>query len=359
MLNTVGLLMADDSIQDRDDDIRSDIGSKVSIPSARSRRHRPPPSVPGLPANMSKQEHEAQQRRNEHMVRHRRLLDQRKEDERFIKEKVSRNEAEREKRFVDIMEDIEQKDVLRVQAAQIINDSEMEEDRRRNCLYNEWDSKVCQRIEYQLHKYMSRNKAEPPAGIEKRDYLIASDDPIKKSLLEERKEESFRRAADAIIGGNSRLELGEKGLLERIQARERAAEAVSARERSRPILEPTKWGQRLHYASPYGYFAQGCEAGTGFHTARRQGPGAHRPDERDGVPTAGKVRTRDEGEIKYSQLDHLHGESQWLGDSYEHKQAWGAGSAAPNQDHFTYSHNQESVALEFPLGKKIFTSMHM
>jgi len=351
--------MADDSYQDRDDDVRSDIGSKLSMPSARGRRNRPPPSIPGLPANMSKEEYETQQRSREHMVRHKRLLNQRTEDERAIKERMSRNEVERERRFVAMMEDIEQKDELRVQAAHTINDFEIEEERRRNCLYNEWDTQVCQRIEYQLHKYMSRDKAEPPAGIEKRDYLITADDPIKKSLLEERKEESFRRAADAIIGGKSRLELGEKGLLERIQARKVEAEAVSARERTRPILEPRMWGQRLHYASPYGYFAQGCEAGDGFHSARRMGPSAHIPDERDGVPTAGKVRTRDDRGVQYSQLDSLQGDSQWLGDAHKHKQAWGTGSAAPNQDHFTYSRNQDSVRTEFPLGKKIFTSMHM
>ena len=53
--------------------------------------------------------------------------------------------------------------------------------------------------------------------------------------------------------------------------------------RTRPILEPTEWGQQRLQGTRFGRFAQACNQGSGFKRARRGGFDAFLPE---GAPPA-------------------------------------------------------------------------
>merc|ERR1719174_1342390 len=92
-------------------------------------------------------------------------------------------------------------------------------------------------------------------------------------------EENFRRTADAIMQDGTMGRRSDQ-LQDVIKQRELDEAAVRNRLTCRPMFPVPLWEQRQHYATPYGYFAQGCEKGTGFHSARRMGEDMHRPDEK-------------------------------------------------------------------------------
>lgn len=76
----------------------------------------------------------------------------------------------------------------------------------------------------------------------------------------------------------------------------------------------------------------------------------HQPDERDGVPTAGKTKTR----FEKNQLGMLTGTIAKHGEAARYRTDFGSGCIAPCQDHYSYERGAGVVSAEFPLGKRAF-----
>ncbi|CAD7926724.1 unnamed protein product [Amoebophrya sp. A25] len=119
--------------------------------------------------------------------------------------------------------------------------------------------------------------------------------------------------------------------------------------RTRPVLEPHLWEQLRIQATPYGHFAQVCAQGPDYQKTRN-----FVPDETDCVPAAGKRKTR----FTRDDVGILKGEIRDRGESSQHKNTFGASSAAPNQDHYTYEKGTRVVDNEFPLGKMMLPHKH-
>lgn len=118
------------------------------------------------------------------------------------------------------------------------------------------------------------------------------------------------------------------------------------------------WDQLSLQGTPYGHFAQVCEAGANFRTSVKTGN--HAPPEHDGVFAAGKrVFAKKSGKIRNDpgilEMEHS---ICTRGESIKFKSDVGAGHGVPNQDHFTYEKGEFVTDNEFPLGKKIFNWKH-
>lgn len=290
-------------------------------------------------AQSSKAEWEASQKRKEHLARHQKLRSLREQDARSIQDRCARNLKSRERRFEALMDNIQAEDVVRVEAAWTIRQHEAERADRSHALHERWEQEVNQRVQSQLQKYMTQQPENAPAY---RDLLLPGDDPLKRPLHEHRAEEKFRRAADLVIAGAS--------------PRGEPKSARGQREASRFVLEPERWSQLHHYASPYGHFTQSCErqgGSVGFHSARRMGTDVHLMDESDGVPIAGKGKHRQQRNL----LGQLEGVRAREGESALRKSAAGCSSGAPNQDHYDVEIGNAVVDAEFPLGKRCYPGL--
>merc|ERR1719382_1500664 len=190
---------------------------------------------------------------------------------------------------------------------------------------------------------MTKVPPPKPLGLD-REHLIKSDDPVKTFVRDLQAEESFHRVANAIIQGSPRQEVSEQ-----VQDRRLIAEAVAKRDRCRPMLQVEHWDQQNHYSLPCGCFTQGYQ-NEGYRTARRMGTDTHTIDESDGVPAAGKTKTR----FEKNKMGMLEGNLAREGESARHKQAHGASSGAPCQDHFHYEQGIPIVDAEFPTGKRMY-----
>lgn len=301
--------------------------------------HSAPRRAPGT----SRLEHEAARRRTEHAAQRRLLLQTRKEDEGRIQERRVRSVQAREARFEGLLEDIRREDPLRVEASRTIAEHEAEKARKRHELHGRWDAQVAQRVERQLLKYSGPASARADPGF--RERLRASDHPGSQELRQQQAEERFHQAAALVLEGSPRAEVRE-----RQGQRVLVQQAVANREGTRPMLPVEAWGQIQHHASPLGGFAQGCERGTRSLSARRMGASAHCVDESDGVPAAGKTRTR----FARNLLGMLEGSLAREGEAARHKLAHGASSGAPCQDHFFYPQGNEVVDAEFPVGRRCY-----
>lgn len=356
ILSNVGSILSEDSV--------SQIGTGGALSARQTHstsRRRAGDSPDPIGGQFSKAEWEKRRKKIAHGVQHERRLAQREEDEKNVRERAERLAQLREQKFVEMMDHIRGTDSVRVEAAQIIRQQEMEEDKKRRDFYARWDSEVCQRVELQMQRFMQRKMPAPPGAPAYREELLSSDDPVKKCLQDQKAEEDFRRFADLVIQGTP-PELDPAAakrmtLKERVRHREATEEAVRNRSTSRPMLPTEQWGQQELFASPYGYFAQRCQAYDGrhdFHSSKRMGTDCHRPDESDGVPAAGKTRTKTRTYLERNQIGILAGNIAKEGESARHKQPHGPGSGAPCQDHFSYEQNQHIVENEFPVGKRCF-----
>jgi len=267
------------------------------------------------------------------------------------------------------MDKITTDDVHRVEAARIVREEDSRQYRRKLALYNEWDTQVSLRVETQLQRFMTKvgkaaGEVQPSSA---RERLLQSDDPTKRCLRDHRDEENFRRAADAVLKGHERLDQGAK-LADVVRDRELEECTVRERTNSRPVLPVELWAQQHHYASPYGYFAQGCEKSGGrpqeaWLSARRMGPDAHRPDESDGVPAAGKTKFKSRLGCQHNQLGMLAGDIAMHGETVHLERCRGRGGrgvgaqGAPGQDHYSYEVGNDVVECEFPVGKRCFPGL--
>lgn len=249
------------------------------------------------------------------------------------------------------MANIRSEDVVRVQVARTIRQHELERHARTEAVYREWDREIAQRVDVQLMKYMTR---QPPAlADEFRDTILKKDDPVKRSIHDHHSEEEFRRAADSIIQGNTPR--GVQAQAAMYPPSESHGPATS-RALTRPVLPVEQWGQQAHYASPYGHFTQSCEqanCGAGFHSARRLGDNKHMHDESDGRSAAGKTRTRFEKHC----VGMLAGNLAREGEVAAYKNARGASSGAPGQDHYGFETGNAIIDAEFPVGRRCFPQL--
>jgi hypothetical protein len=136
---------------------------------------------------------------------------------------------------------------------------------------------------------------------------------------------------------------------------ETQAQSMVQKSSTRPVFEPTGWGQREIQGSMFGHFAQVCEHGPGFKRSVRSGTDAHRPDVSDGVLVAGSRRSRVHG---MGDIGTLRGDLASLGESAQHKTMVGSSCGAPGQDHYAFETGSRVTDLEFPLGKKMFKEFH-
>lgn len=309
----------------------------------------------------TKAEFQRIQKAKEHAVKHERMLAQREKDDVAIKENAARSQQIRDQKFREMMDDIRSNDSIRVEAAHIIHQQEMEEQKKRQDMWSQWDKEVSQRVELQLQKYMTRKDITPRGPLLHREELFRSDDPMKRGLMEQKAEDNFRRLADNIIQGGRAMSEGKDSLQEMLRQRQVIEEAVNQRSVTRPVLPAEQWGQQELFAGPYGYFAQRCERvdrGEPFHSNKRMGANRHQPDETDGMQTAGKKREKTRAYSKYNQMGMLVGDHCQLGQAYRHKQPHGAGSAAPLQDHYFFERGNDVVESEFPVGKRCFKHLN-
>jgi len=333
------------------------MGGAMTARESVSTRNRRRPDLDSEGIAKTKAEFQRLQKFKENSVRHEKMLLQRDKDAEQVKERAVRSQQIREQKFREMMEDIRSNDSIRVEAAHIIHQQEMEQFKKRQYLWSEWDRGVSQRIELQLQKYMTRKETTPRGPSMYREELLSTDDPVKRCLIEQKAEDNFRRLADNIIQGGRVAMEGKEGLEAMFNDRRIMEEEVANRYKSRPVLPVEQWGQQELFAGPYGYFAQRCERhdrGEPFQTTKRMGAGRHLPDEADGVETAGKKQEKTRAYTKYNQMGMLVGDHCKVGDAYRHKQPHGAGSAAPLQDHYFYEKGNEVVEKEFPVGKRCF-----
>lgn len=281
--------------------------------------------------------------------------DQRQRDMKDMLEVVERRHERREDRYKRLIDNITGRDNLAYRTAMALRERQDHEDRRRQELHATWDEKVYQPLAAQANDHMNPpNRAvqqmlhgSKSVGFmlpyEKKTMLArVHEDPDRKPVVEMAKESAFHHAANTVLGVSSSAPNLRKG-------------HVVPRALSRPTLEPTLWSQSLLQGTLFGHFAQVAEQGANFKRARRGGVGVHIPDESDGVSAVGKRKTRAYG---HHDLGILKGATAIAGECSQHLQAWGAGSGAPAQDHYTYETGHAVTSKEFPLGKRMFPDFH-
>lgn len=339
VLGNVASLIADNSISRIDDDA----GARLSKKSGRA----------PLSAREARADFEARRKQTENLVKAQTLRRLREEDQQRIREKCERKRQMREQQFENLFERISNMDVLRIEATQMIRQHEMEQERKREALYTDWDTNVSQRVESQLMKYVKHQTL----GDGYRDTILPGDDPLKRATHDQKREDDFSIAADLHIKGAEHAAKENMSLKDLVKQREYQEYLVSHRSTSREVLPPQMWEQRQLYASPYGHFMKSCEsqtdAGGEFHSLRRMGENVHLPDETDGIPTAGKTKNR----LQKNLLGMLEGKVAKEGESALFKASHGASSGAPCQDHHSFEKGSSIVDVEFPVGKKCFPAL--
>lgn len=306
----------------------------------------------------NKAEFQKMQKQKEHAIKHEKVIALREKDEAKVRERALRSQQLRENKFQEMMKDIASNDSVRVEVAQIIQAQDMEKEQKRQNTWGKWDQEVSQRIQLQLNKYMTRRSPHEQSPRMHREELLASDDPSKRCMIEQKQEDNFRRIAETIIHGNPCG--GNGSLKERIRQREIIEAQVNNRSTTRPCLPVDQWGQAELFAGPHGYFSQRCERvdkGEPFHSNRRMGAECHLPDEADGVSAAGKKRVKTRAYTNYNHMGMLAGDHCKMGEAYKHKAHHGAGSAAPMQDHYHFEKGNAIVDSEFPVGKRCYPQL--
>jgi len=271
-------------------------------------------------------------------------------------EVVERRHVRRAERFDRLLDNVCGRDNLAYRTALALRERQDHEEKSRRELHQNWEQQVYQPIAKQAFDHMNpTNRAmkqmlhgSKSVGFllpETKKVIVANvhSDPNRRPVIELAKENAFHQAANAVLGTSSMPDL------------RTMAGHIVPHARSRPTMEPELWSQVRLQGTLFGHFAQIAEQGAGFKRSRRGGPDAHIPDEADGVQAVGKRNTRSFGR---NDLGILKGDTAAQGESFSHKKEWGAASAAPTQDHFTYEQGTRVTDIEFPLGKRMFSAFH-
>eukprot|EP00931_Biecheleriopsis_adriatica_P019736 TRINITY_DN13375_c0_g1_i1.p1 TRINITY_DN13375_c0_g1~~TRINITY_DN13375_c0_g1_i1.p1 ORF type:complete len:466 (-),score=92.71 TRINITY_DN13375_c0_g1_i1:68-1465(-) len=289
-------------------------------------------------------------------------------DQKNIREKNERFKELRDERFKRLLDHVADHGGLATEAAENIRHLENHQQERREELHTMWEESVHQTIAQQafnhlnppdraLHQRLwgSKSVSWQLPHQQRRLRVNHAEDPAKKPLMDNMRENAFHQAASSVLGhSHSSPDIHRRSM--HLQGTPGSSSPVMApRALSRPVFEPTEWSGPALQGSLFGRFAQVCEHGPGFKRAQRGGTNVHLPDETDGVLAAGTRRHREHG---HGDKGILKGNTAANGETSDYKSHEGASSGAPAQDHFSYSSGSRVTDMEFPLGKRLFPEFH-
>lgn len=295
---------------------------------------------------MSQKEMMRAQKTKEFALKLEKLHKLRGEDAVRMKERFARQQQLKDHQTELMVRAILSENGLKAEAGQLLEEYDTRMRDRKQALYTRWDAEVARRVEHQVMKYLNSTPLQAPEHFKGRELLHPGDDPLKSFIRQSNEEESFRKAAEFVLLHSKH----EGNLQEEIRRRDLIQDAVSRRENTRPMLPAPMWEQRQHYASNLGRFCQSCERGGPHQSAKRMGAGVHLVDESDGIPAAGKTKTK----YEKNRVGLLEGTTAREGESKNYKRPDGHSSGAPCQDHYFYERGNEAVEREMPLGKRLY-----
>jgi hypothetical protein len=264
---------------------------------------------------------------------------------RDVQEAVMKQKQTREEYFTQLLDHLKEMQDFNAEVSMGIREHASDQYRCAAQLCDKWHARVFEptmdRLEEKLHGSRTPRSIGlatprgPPSGAAR-----SNGDPVRYPLSSYAEEEHFRRIADRFLKQKP-VELSEM----------KPFPSSIARYKTKPTLEPTLWDAGRIDGTPFGHFAKVCEDmadGHPAHSLRRQ----HivLPSEDDGVPAAGKRRTR----FEFNDLGMLKGDIRDRGQAVQFKRQDGAGCAVPLQDHYTYETGTRVVDNEFDRGKKIW-----
>lgn len=286
----------------------------------------------------------------------------RQADQKFIRERAEKHKTMRDDRFKRLVDAVCDHGGLAMECAENLAAFEQRYQQRRWDLYAQWDEHVSHPLAKQAFDYINpadrvaQQKLNGSKSVswklphEKPQLkLDVSKDPARRQLYDTEAEKNFHEVAETVLGRSR----SSPEILRRSAMRD--PRAVGTRALSRPVLEPTDWGQQQLQGTLFGRFVQACEEGPNFTRARRGGTNVFVPDETDGIEAAGTRFSRLHG---HHDMGILRGDTGSQGETSNFKTHEGSSSGAPAQDHFTFQHSREITDLEFPLGKKVFPEFH-
>jgi hypothetical protein len=293
---------------------------------------------------------------------------QRAKDLKHLKHRVEERKQLREERFGRLLEEVGGQGGLALQVAQQIRYLEAHQESRKQELYSAWDEKIGQPLALQvfnqvnpadraLHQRLHGSKSVSFSLPEHqfRAIVTVSEDPTRQPVVDHARENAFHQAASSVLGRSQSSPTLFQTRSMYLDMKNGNPSPVVPRALSRPVLEPTEWGQEKLQATPYGHLAQICEHGPGFSRCKRGGHNLFIPDESDGVLAAGTRKSRQYG---HHDKGILRGDCGSQGETSEFRTLNGASSGAPAQDHFTYHTGPDITNLEFPSGKRVFAEFH-
>lgn len=305
-------------------------------------------------------------------MKHEMLDALRQQDQKHISEKVAHHKELRDERFERLMNATFSGFQPVLEASTVLRQHQVSEVQRKRDLHAAWGEHVYQPLETQILDHLNpvtqaleRNASSPtiagdfakrpPTRFRQhhepfRVQVHVEDDPTWKQIADHTWEESFDREATAVLDGlNASAKL-------RAAALDDASRGLSpARARSRPVLDPTLWGQLRLQATLYGRFPQVVEEGPDARMGKRGAPKICPPDESDGMLAAGKRSIRaGPHAIQHNDTGMLRGDgSAWNGQAFLSRTWHGASSGAPMQDHYTFAIGSAATDVEFPIGKRL------
>lgn len=287
------------------------------------------------------------------------LVAKRDEDQMHIREKRDRNIVLRDLKFESLLDTVLTEDDIKATVAARIRTEEDRLAQKKNRTYQKWNTQVSQSLQNQIDAHLNpcdRRTQDKLTGSKTVGFRLPTDkfrtrlgdvDPMKQEAYDINDEVEFRRSFVNI----KKMLLEDEKWPARDPSYVHHAKYRKPLGRSRPMLEPTWWGQLLLQATPYGHFSQVVETGGCVKTSLKMGDFV--PPENDGVPTAGKRRTRWER----NNLGILEGGAV-RGEASRHFNNLGASSGAPTQDHYQFERGTKVTDNEFPLGKRMVSWKH-
>ena len=264
---------------------------------------------------------------------------------RDVQEAVIRQRQTREAYFTQLLDHLKEMQDFNAEVSMGIREHASDQYRCAAQLCDKWHARVFEptmdRIEDKLAGTRTPRSIGiatprgPPSGAAR-----SRGDPVSYPLSSHAEEEHFRRIADRFIKEKP-VDLAEMTPFP----------SHVARYKTKPTLEPTLWDGGAINGTPYGHFAKVSEAiadGHPPHSIRRRD--IILPSESDGVPIAGKRKTR----FEYNDLGMLKGDIRDRGEAVQYKREDGAGCAVPMQDHYTYETGTRVTDAEYDKGKKIW-----
>lgn len=295
-----------------------------------------------------------ERKRSEIVAKNEKLQAVRDRDRKKVQERIEREKDMREVRFKRLLENISGQDNLAYRTAMDLRDRDERERMRRQEQHDQWSEKVHQPIQQQAYDYLNppdRAAHQQAAGkkhvswsIPGRQFRLSTnvhDDPNRRPQVDHHREHSFHQTAGMMLGHSQSAPT--------FQSHGATIAGFIPKSLSRPVLEPTEWGQVQLQGTLFGLSAQLAEHGAGFRRTRRGGSDAHLHDPSDNVYPAGTRYSRADG---HGDFGILRGDKAASGESAALRTYHGASSGAPAQDHFTYETGHRVTDVEFPLGKR-------